>query len=283
MQLDPRQYLSDRRRRQRKQQGYFWGIVLFLGVYFIALGVFLVIVKLPVFQAQKITIQGASTVSRDAVTNLLEASIIHTNDTITGSHDGWKALLGFKNMLIWPDALSSQTIAIIPQLAGVTIAKDYLFHTVTVTVTERQPFAVWCLMAAQKSIGGDQQCFWFDRQGIVFEKTLETQGSAAFVVHDYAQHILSLNQSILSDMFAANMISILDVLRASGVSVQEIALHDFSLQQIDVTTNHGPTLHFSLRFRATNDQIALQEILAKPGFNKLQYIDFTVENRAYYK
>ena len=59
-----------------------------------------------------------------------------------------KAMLGFNNLFIWPDALPSSTVASIPQLASVTIAKNYFLHTITVTVTERQPFAVWCMMPA---------------------------------------------------------------------------------------------------------------------------------------
>jgi len=142
---------------------------------------------------------------------------------------------------------------------------------------------VWCVMNATAATGGGEQCFWFDNQGVAFENTLETQGSAILILHDYAQHKLAINQSILPNEFVGNMISILNVLKNSGLAVKEVALRDLSLQQIDVTLANGPVLHFSLRFPATNDASVLKDLVSKPGFNKLQYIDFTVENRAYYK
>lgn len=283
MQVDPRKYLSDRRQKQKKRREYFWSVAIFLAVYFILLGIFIFIVRLPAFQASEIKIEGESAVSQSDVMNLLEASIINQNSSLTAAHSGLKALLGFKNMLIWPDALSTSTLAIIPRLAGVTISKDYLFHTITVTVTERQPFGVWCLMNAPASTGGGEQCFWFDNQGVAYESTLETQGGAILIVHDYAQHKLAVNQPVLSDAFVHNLVSIVTVLKNSGLSVKEVALNNLSLQQIDVALANGPVLHFSLRFPATNDGPVLKDLIAKPGFNKLQYVDFTVENRVYYK
>jgi hypothetical protein len=203
---------------------------------------------------------------------LLEATIIRKGNSTTGQNSGLKALLGFKNMLIWPRALSSGTISVIPQLAGVTIDKDYFLHTITVTVTERQPFAAWCTNPT-----GNESCFWFDPQGVIFGKTFDTQGNAITIIHDYAQSNLMLNGKILPDEFIPNLISIVNVLKESGLNIQEIALHDLSLQQIDVTTTDGPSLYFSLRFPADNDLAVIKDLLGKPGFNKLQYIDFTVQ------
>ena len=280
MQIDS--YVSDRRKKRKKRQGYVWGIAIFLAAYFICLGIFLFVVRSPVFQAQKITIEGNGVVSQADIMNLLEASIINHGAIMGGTHSGLKAFLGFRNMLIWPDALPSSTLAFIPQLAGVTISKDYFLRTITVTVAERQPFAVWCLMPAENT-QGDEQCFWFDGEGTVFERTLDTQGNAIFVVHDYAQSKLALGGKVLPDKFVSNLLSIINVLRTSGLSIQTIALNDLLLQQIDVTTANGPAISFSLRFPSNDDLAVLKNIMAKPGFSKLQYIDFTVENRAYYK
>ena len=39
----------------------------------------------------------------------------------------------------------------------------------------------------------------------------------------------------------------------------------------------------SLRFPADDDLAVLQSLMSKPSFNNLQYVDFRVENRAFYK
>jgi len=89
------------------------------------------------------------------------------------------------------------------------------------------------------------------------------------------------------------MFSVFDVLKASGIAPKEIRLNDLTLQEIEVDTyaglpteasaKTGPKLYFSLRFPSSNYLPVIQKFLSKPDFGKLQYLDFRVENRAYYK
>lgn len=279
MQID--RYVADRRRRQKKRKKYFWAIAGFLAVYFIAFGIFYLIVRSPAFQAEKITVEGNSAVSTPEIMDLLHSSIIRTGASIDKPNSGLAAMLGFNSLFIWPRALPSSTVATIPQLAGVTIAKNYFLHTITVTVTERQPFAVWCVMP-------DDDCYWFDNTGIAFERTLDTEGGAIDVIHDYSSSTadnatIAIGEPVLAPEFMPNLISILKALQQSGVGVSDISLQNISLQQINVTTTEGPMLYFSLRFPADSDMPVLQSLIEKPGFDNLQYIDFTVQNRAYYK
>ena len=199
--------------------------------------------------------------------DLLEANIIK---------HGWNPMLGFDNMLIWPNALSSSTFAAEPRLAGITISKNYFLHTITVTATERAPFAVWCSMPADN-------CYWFDSQGTAFASTLDTQGGAILVIHDYTHDHIALNEPVIPAEFMPDLLSIVNTIKGSGLAVQSIALNDLALEQLNVTAVSGPVIYFSLRFPADEDLSVLQKLMTQPGFNKLEYIDFTVENRAFYK
>lgn len=274
--------VAERRRKQKKRRTYFWSIAGFLAVYFVALGVFYFFVRSPAFRVEKITINGTSAVPTSTVMGILQASIIRQGNAFMARNSGMKAMLGFNNILIWPDAIPSSTFAVVPQLAGITISKNYFLHTITVTVTERAPFAVWCVMP-DAVVSSGENCFWFDDQGIAFASTLDTEGGAIVVIHDYASSTAALDESVLPVEFMPNLISIVNALKSSGLDVQEIALNDLSLEQINVTTANGPTIYFSLRFPADEDLPVLENLMAKPGFDKLAYIDFTVENRAFYK
>ncbi len=259
MQID--RYVADRRRRQKKRKKYFWAIAGFLAVYFIAFGIFYLIVRSPAFQAEKITVEGNSAVSTPEIMDLLHSSIIRTGASIDKPNSGLAAMLGFNSLFIWPRALPSSTVATIPQLAGVTIAKNYFLHTITVTVTERQPFAVWCVMP-------DDDCYWFDNTGIAFERTLDTEGGAIDVIHDYSSSTadnatIAIGEPVLAPEFMPNLISILKALQQSGVGVSDISLQNISLQQINVTTTEGPMLYFSLRFPADSDMPVLQSLIAE--------------------
>lgn len=282
--------LADRRRRQKKRRAYFFATAGVLAIYFIALGIFWLIVRSPAFRVENITVEGLSgdnIITSSTILNLVEGSIIRKGDALSAPNNGWKAMLGSRNLLIWPRALPSSTVAAIPQLAGVTIEKNYIFHTVTITATERQPFAVWCVDAA--AAANDGQCYWFDNLGTAFEQTPDTEGGDIVVIHDNdASDTVTINRPVLPDEFMPNLASIVSVLKASGIAVANISIGDLSLEQVDVAVATpsgapGPTIYFSLRFPADNDLPVLASLMNKAGFYKLQYVDFTVQNRAYYK
>ena len=248
-------------------------------VFGAVLFVFWIVAESPVFRIDHVVVTGNLAVMSDDVTTLLQASMAR-HPTI------WSSLLGTHNMLIWPEALASSDVALVPQLAGVTLQKNYADHMIVASVTERKPVAIWCEMPAMDANGnpsGDESCFWFDDTGMLFQKAFDTEGSELFAVHDYSQKGLGLGGNILPDIFVPNMLSILGTVKASGVTAKEIALNDLSLQEVDVLTYDGPALYFSLRFSAEEDLQALQQLMAKPGFDSLQYVDLRTENRMYYK
>ncbi|MGC9598776.1 MAG: hypothetical protein ABSE18_00065 [Minisyncoccia bacterium] len=286
MELDA--YLSDKQKKRKKRRRYLYVFLALLVVYMVLVGTAWIAFRSPWLRIKNITVEGNNTVSSDSVTTLLQSSVLR-------DHNFLKSLLGINNMLIWPSTLATSDLAFIPQLASVTLAKDYLSRTITIEVTERAPFGIWCFVSgiagplAPAAVASDttalenENCYWFDSQGVLFARTFDTQGSQMFSVHDYSQSGRGLGNKILPDEFVPNLVSIVNVIRTSGIQVDDVALKDIGLQEIDVTTYDGPTLYFSLRFPADEDLAVLQNLMAKPGFNTLQYIDFTVENRAYYK
>lgn len=275
-------YLSEKQKKKKRRRRSLFAVVAVLVAGSLFIGVGWLLFYSPLFRIQSIVIQGNDAVASDSVMALLQSSVL-------ADHSYFKSLFGAKNILIWPSALTASQLKFIPQLASVTISKDYLTRTITATATERAPVGTWCVVpdggsdGAPSSFESGETCYWFDGQGVLFGKTYDTQGSSIFVIHDYSQTGLGLGNAVLPAEFMPNLISIVDVLKASGVDVREAALKDIGLQEIDVTTYNGPDLYFSLRFPAANDLPVLQSLMAQPNFAKLQYVDFRVENRAYYK
>jgi hypothetical protein len=274
MQLDA--YLSEKQKKRKKKRKYFLIAATLTASYLLLMAAFWLFLRSPFFRVDHMVVAGNATVPADAVATLLQSSVLR-------DHGFWKSLAGSRNMLVWPGELSSSDLQMIPQLAVVTLSRDYFSHTITATAVERTPFAIWCLVSAANGSVLDERCYWFDGQGIAFAKTFDTQGSLMFAIHDYSQDHVGLNTTVLPEPFVANLISVIDAVKQSGVDVKEIALRDLSLQELTVTTYDGPSLYFSLRFSAANDLPVLQSLMAKPNFKNLQYVDFRVENRAYYK
>jgi hypothetical protein len=279
MELDS--YLSEKQRRRKKRQRYLYVALAAAAVYLLLAGTAWAFLRNPFLRVDNVTVTGNDTVPTGDVIAIVQSAALRDRGLLL-----WKAILGYRNMLIWPSSLTAADLIFNPRLQAVTLSKDYFSHTITVHVTERTPLGTWCFMpqgAASGATAASENCYWFDDTGFMFARTLDTQGNLIFVVHDYSQTGRGLAQEILPDEFVPNFISIIDALKASGIGVSDIVLKDISLEEIDVTTQNGPALYFSLRFSADEDLPVLEDLMTKSDFSKLQYVDFRVENRAYYK
>lgn len=264
------------------------------------MGVWLVL-KTPLFRFQTLEITGNKIVNQNDITSLLWSRVI------SDPYRPVKALLGFSNFLVWPNNFSSRDLSLIPHLKGLNITKDYRNHTLKVAVEERSPAGIWCFQAQtnaertqnnadeipRQSASSPREsapCWWFDDQGIVFSQAPDAQGGLISVVHDYSQPKAGLLARAVSLNFVSNILSVFKTLKASGLGIKEVRLEDIALQEVEVDSvgglpagKAGPKLYFSLRFPALNDLAVIQSLMSKPGFNNLEYLDFRVENRAYYK
>jgi hypothetical protein len=294
MQIAP--YISDRKRKRKRRRAYLFtalGLVVLYGIFFSAQWL---VLRSPVFRVDHVVVQGNNAVSSTDVIALAEASALP-------GYDIFRSALTFNNMLLWPASIPQSELQLIPQLASASISKDFFSHTITITVTERAPFGIWCFsalpgggaasasataatstsLAVAIATDTNTPCYWFDNTGTIFEKAGETQGDLVYTVYDKAQSPRGLNQKVLSDEFLPNFISIIDVLRASGLSVQAIELNDLSLEEVDVKTANGPTIYFSLQFPADEYLPVIQKLMLQSNFGKLQYVDCRTENRLFYK
>jgi cell division septal protein FtsQ len=293
-------YVSDQRKKRKKRRKYFLITAAVFILYFIFLGVAWFVAASPVFRMNQIIVKGNDVVASADIVTLVQAD--------AGQHESFfHALLGWNNMLSWPDQISSSNLALIPQLASVSISKDYFAHTITLNVTERNPFGIWCFDGASgrsgatsvvgvanatssasstiaiSTIVSGSACYWFDENGVIFSRASNTEGNLIFVVNDYSQAVRGLNQNVLPDQFNGNFISIMNVLHQTNLGIKEIDLNDLSLQEIDVYTTNGPKIYFSLRFPANDDLPVLQNLITQGMFNNLQYVDCRTEDRVFYK
>ncbi|HUX36034.1 MAG TPA: FtsQ-type POTRA domain-containing protein [Candidatus Paceibacterota bacterium] len=285
-------------RKRRKYHRIFFAISL-VAAYFIFVLAAWTVVYSPLFKIKSIDIIGNKNVSNDDIMTLARADILH------GSFI--KQLLGTRNILIWPSDFSSNILEYYPEIRSISISKNYIDRKIIISVEERQPFGAWCLKKAIQNpdnfqAGYDSNCFWFDDKGFIFERTSSMEGSLFTVVDDYSQKTPGIRSKILPDGLIENAFSVFRAINASGLRVKEIRLNDIALEELEVDTydglsadmpvrgtqagssaQAGPTIYFSLRFPADNVPDIINSLKQKSIFNGLQYVDFRVENRVYYK
>jgi len=267
MRSDYLQTLEGRRRRRRRM--WRWG-GLGVGVYCVSLLLLLLVFKTPFFEIKSIEITGAKEISDANVLSLVQSQAVRSS---------WPSrFLGAENILAWPGSFSKQELQFIPSLRSVKVDKDYAAKKIIVKVTEREPYGMWCLMKKDPPA-----CFWFDEDGVMFKQGFSTEGNLIRVVKDYYDSDSGINNSVLPPEFLPNLFPILDMLQKSKLSIKEIGLYHLDLEEVEVTVFNGPKILFSLRFPPQGALEVVDSLKNKGTFRKLNYIDFRVENRAYYK
>jgi hypothetical protein len=126
-------------------------------------------------------------------------------------------------------------------------------------------------------------CWWFDAEGVMFQKGLTAEGNLIRRVDDYTRRSLAPGSRVLGPSFMPPLVSIFHALEVSGVSVKEVRLSDAGLEELEISTYNGPKIFFSLRFGAQWTASVIISLRAEGNFSKLEYVDFRVEGRVYYK
>lgn len=243
------------------------GLVLFL----IFGGGAWLIFRSSLFQVHGIEISGAKRISEEEIKRVVEKRVLGDSAV--------KKFFGVSHLMVWPDQMQGEGGEELPGLESFTIEKRSRDRVIFITVKERDPFGIWCL-----TLHDPPRCFWFDEQGILYEPAPLGEGNLLLAVSDSAQKDPGLSSRILPQEFLSNALSIFRVLQAFDFPIQTIRLEDLALQEMKVVTYGGPALYFSLRFPSDVTRSVIQTLRAgEAAWEKLEYIDFRVENRAYYK
>ncbi len=161
-------------------------------------------------------------------------------------------------------------------IASSTIKKDFLKRSLSISVQERERYGIWC---ATKQDGN--QCFWFDRTGILFDGAAQTHGDIIKAVLDNSGEQLIFGGYILEERFIQNLISIFDILEENEISFIEMVLDKRENQEVVIRTKAGLPLYFSIRDNPAFTNEALRKL--KEEFSLLQYIDFRSRNRVFFE
>ena len=208
--------------------------------------------------------------------------------------------LGSDNILIWRKEKISEFLKNHPSIAELTIKKDYIKRQIEISVKEREKFGIWCqqtqIDADDKQINADisvnprenqresaTKCWWFDENGILFAEAPAVEGSLIKKVADFSGRQIKTGDLISEQPFAVNLIKIFELVEKMNLNIQSLKLENLQLQEVVAElSGEGPKIYFSLKFDPNFNSAALQSF-KNFDWEKIDYIDLRVENRAYYK
>jgi len=269
----PRPVLSlheiQEKKRRRRQRVFF---VLGIFVVFV-LSVFLLkfIIWSPWFKIKNFEVSGAERLGREDIVRFASSRIIQKNF--------WRAVLGHSHILSWPGEEEWDSLGDLAGAQKIEVSRDLLARKIWLRVEERQPIGIWCAVAEET-----EECAWFDALGVVLSRAPAAEGNLIPVVRDYTGGPVIIGQRMTGSLVKIqNLTSVFAVLRSTHLSVAEVRLEQKSLDEARVVLNNGPELYFSLRFAADNTKSVLKALADRGDLGKLEYVDFRIENRAYYK
>jgi len=265
-----------------------------LAAFFVLLiGAGYLIVYSPLFKIKNISIQYLEVQPPKEVEPLLikNLKIFFTEQSKIAS------ILGGENILVWKQEKIGEFLKNYPQIAELKIQKDYFERQIKINVKERERFGIWCANQFQEvrppeidgqylgdrtSQSASTTCYWFDANGVLFAEAPAMEGELIKKVSDFSNRPLKLGDKVLEENMLKNLKKIFEVLEKSELRAKNLVLEDLSLQEVVTDSPSIPKIYFSLRF---NPEFALPAIqsLKELGLNRIDYIDFRVENRAYYK
>jgi len=275
-------------------------IVAVAGFLILLGGIFYAVIYSPLFRITQI--------NTDMKTDLYGFNVVDNLKSFFVNRSKLAKFLGSDNILVWNVGKLGE-FEKIPEIAEISLKKDYIERTIDISVKLRERFGVWCLQtwtntdatqtntdtnstngAANSPLGSvsspqmSVSCWWFDKNGVLFAVAPSLEGNAINKVDDFSGRSLNLGDSALDENFIPNLVGIFGVLEKSGLGIRALKIENLALQEIifEQSQTSLPKIYFSLRENPEFISPAIND-LKKNGLEKMEYIDFRVENKGYYK
>jgi hypothetical protein len=249
---------------------------------FLCIGVFAWLVvwipSLPSLQVKNILVRGNKVLTEDDIKNKVR-------EELSG-----KYLYAFPltNVFLYPKKkVEGGLSAAFPRIASVSTDLD-TERIITVTLTEREPFALWCgrEMAEEET---DDACSYLDDQGFIFAKAPHFSGDAYFEF--YGKGVLPEGEPnghlFLPLSSYRHILKVRERLESFGEGpIKILVTNDGSAE---FTEKSGYKIRFNIDDDITSLESNMQAVFRSSSWGDtarsgaLEYLDFRFGNKVYYK
>ncbi len=251
-----------------KKEGSWKKRVIFLFFLILIFGLAYFLFFSQVFQIKDIKISGNQVIGNEEIIDSLNNFI-------------FKKILYFFNknniFLATESKLKSVLIGDFPRILSLEIHKNIFKQIISLKIVERKEAGIFCR----------DECYYIDKDGVIFEKAPDTSGTLILVIRDNSSESVKLGDIVIESKFMADIVGV----RESLLSQFSLKVLDFGIDQLPsrdlkVNTHEGwyILLDYSRDLKSQLDNLKLVlEQKIKENRKNLEYIDLRIENRIYYK
>lgn len=267
-----RKYRKPYRVKKRKsiwENRFFWLGILILIIFG---GIFYLICFHSFFQLKVIQISGNQKVATENLENLIREKIS-------------QRVLFFPTKSIFftnLNEINKDILEKFPQIAQVNLDREFP-NTILAQIEERKPVAIFCYTQPE---GDYPNCFFIDKEGIIFEKILEIDPQFLKIKNLALTTELQLGEKIIEKKLLSQILEVEGKLKNElKIFSEEILV--VSEERFNVKTSEGWQIYFNFRedlgWQLTKLKAVLEKEIPLERRKDLEYIDLRFGNFAPYK
>ena len=209
---------------------------------------------------------------------------INFSDNTVLNHDNMLSIisniapfgLGENLLVLSKSRLKSELAAAFPSITDIAIEKK-LFHTLTINFDKRIQIGIWC---------HNKSCYYFDKNGVAFANTPETEGSLILKIEDLSKNDVLLGDKVLGDNQINFIINFSNkVAENNKFKILEFKIKPNSSVNLEAVTDKNWSIYLDEKqdpAAAVNNLLSILEEAIKNTGN-LEYIDLRIPSRIFYK
>lgn len=186
------------------------------------------------------------------------------------------ATLGPRNILFWALSSSDKTPPELSAASSVKVDVSLFKRKVSAAIESRDVFGVACNIS--------KDCYTFNEKGTVLTRAPYVEGNLVLRVEfTNKDKKFVLGKKILPrEEWNKNLIETLKQVKESKFEIENVKIKDLKLREW-VLSLPSVDLYFDLNFVPEQLPNVLKRLRNKTDFSEIEYVDFRVRDRVYYK
>ena len=218
-----------------------------------------------------------SSVFRIVTIKLSENNVVSDTDIQQVINNNAPFNFGDNFFILSKNNIKTKLAGAFPILTDINIEKRP-FQTLIINFEKRIPIGIWC----------NNNCYYFDKEGIVFQETPQTEGSLILKVEDTNKNAVALGEHVLNE----KQLNFMTIFNNKMIENNKIQVIEFKMasstnsSNIEAITNYGWSIYLDQNQNpalAANNLIATLNETIKDKLSTLQYIDLRIPSRVFYK